>query len=146
MRLENFQKMKDLFESAKLFGDSLIEHTKTIKNSNGNVDKHAFKFCKGSSDRFNAATFKFYLEAYRGNYGSSSCCSNTVYRCSNEELNEAVTRYLNKNKQQFLSGVADELKLMAQTAMIEAEKEVAAMQEALITVKSVSEQKENTND
>lgn len=146
MILENFQKMKDLFESAKLFGDSLTKHTETIKNSNGNVDKHGFLFCKGGSDRFNAAQFKFYLEAYRGIYGSSSCYSNTVYRCSNEELNEAVIRYLNKNKQQFLSGVADELKLMAQTAMIEAEKEVAAMQEALITVKSVSEQKENTNE
>lgn len=142
MQLENFENMNKLFCSATSFKESLVKHNNSVQGSGGNVDKHNFNFCVGQSDRFNAAQFKFYLEAYRGNFGSSSCYTNSVYSCSNQELNKAVVNYLNKNKQQFLDGVAEELKLMAQKAMIEAEKEVATMVSALNTVKTLSKEVE----
>ena len=140
MKLENFENMNKLFASAITFKESLVKHNGSVKGSGGNVDKHNFNFVSGGSDRFNAAQFKFYLEAYRGNYGSSSCYTNTVYSCSNQDLNKAVVNYINKNKQQFLDGVAEELKLMAQAAMLEAEKEVATMVYALNTVKVMAQE------
>lgn len=133
--LQNLDNMNKLFLSAAQLKNSLNSHNESIKGSNGNLDKHSFKFVSGGSDRFNAAQFKFYLEAYRGNYGSSSCYTNTVYSCSNEELNKALVNYLNKNKQALLDGISNELKLMAQDKLAEAQREVDQINSKLKEVK-----------
>jgi hypothetical protein len=136
--LHNLENMSGLFLSASQFENSLKSHKESVDSSKGNVDKHSFKFVSGGSDRFNAAQFKFYLEAYRGNYGSSSCYTNKVYSCSNEDLNKALTSYLNKNKETFLRGVSEELKFMAQESLQSAQKEVDEINRKLDEVKAAA--------
>lgn len=132
--LNNFNKMSALFSSAKRFKGCMVEHKEAVESSKGHVDKHAFKFVEGGGDRFNAVQFRFYLEAYRGAYGSSNCCTNTVADCSREEINQALVRWLNKNKQMLFDGVAQELNNMANEALLAAKEEVAKLNAALEVV------------
>lgn len=132
--LDNFNKMSTLFSSAKRFKGCMAEHKEAVESSRGHVDKHAFKFMTGNTDRFNAVQFRFYLEAYRGTYGSSSCYTNTVTSCTQDDMNTALVRWVNKNKQMLLDGVAAELNNMANEALLAAKEEVAKLNAALEVV------------
>lgn len=147
MELNDLDKMSSLFSSAKQFRESLSSHKDAVKKSNGSVDKHGYTFRQGSSDRFVAASFKFYLEAYRGNYGSSSCYTDRVYTCDRGDLEAAFVRYINNNKQMFLDGVANELDLMAGELLASAQKEVDNLNNRLNTAKDyINTLQEKTND
>jgi hypothetical protein len=138
MNLDKFTKMSQHLSSAKTFKGSLTGYLEKIK-ANTNIDKRAFTFKSGVSDRFNSAQFKFYLEAYTGNYGSSSCYTLTTHNVDNDTLSYAATSWINKNKQLFLDGVAQELELMGKKMLTEAEEEVAKLQAALEYAKQVGE-------
>jgi hypothetical protein len=138
MKLDNFTKMSQHLASAKAFRSSLVSYLEKIK-ANTSIDKHNFEFRQGGSDRFNSAQFKFYLEAYTGYYGSSSCSTVTTNNVDEATLSFAAASWINKNKQLFLDGVAQELELMGQKMLTEAELEVAKLQEALVRAKQIGE-------
>lgn len=140
MSLDNFTKMSKYLSSAKTFKGSLNSYKEKLKD-NSNIDKHNFAFRSGTDDRFNSAQFKFYLEAYTGYYGSSSCYTLTTHNVDSNTLSFAAASWINKNKQLFLDGVAQELELMGKKMLLEAEQEVAKLQEALEQVKKIEENK-----
>jgi hypothetical protein len=138
MKLDNFTKMSQHLASAKALRSSLVSYLEKIK-ANTSIDKHNFGFRQGSSDRFNSAQFRFYLEAYTGSYGSSSCYTLTTHNVDEATISLAAVNWINKNKQLFLDGVAQELELMGQKMLTEAELEVAKLQEALTRAKQIGE-------
>lgn len=133
--LTSFDKMKALFSVSKTVKEFITKYKEMLKD-NSNVDKHALVFRDGNSDRFNSARFSFYLESYYGYYGSSSCHTRDLHSgVDTSTFNKAVVNFLNKNKQMFLDGISQELEIMAQAMLVEAEAEVAKLNTALQEVK-----------
>ena len=126
MNLEKFNLVKVLFN----LKDTVRSHHKKFKESiaaDSSIDKHNYTFKVGGSDRFNACQFRFYLEAYKGTYGNSSCYTSSLG--DDKLINEALVSYINKNKDTFLQGISDEIEHMAKVKLEEAEKEVNLVQE-----------------
>lgn len=126
MNLEKFNLVKVLFN----LKDTVRNHHKKFKESiaaDSNIDKHNYTFKAGGSDRFNSCQFRFYLEAYKGYYGDSSCSRSSLG--DSNIINEALVSYINKNKDTFLQGIADEIEHMAKVKLKEAGEEVNLVQE-----------------
>lgn len=126
MNLEKFNLVKVLFN----LKDTVRNHHKKFKESiaaDSDIDKHNYTFKVGGSDRFNSCQFRFYLEAYKGKYGNSSCYTSSLG--DGKLINEALVSYINKNKDTFLQGISDEIELMAKDKLNEAEGEVNTIQE-----------------
>lgn len=126
MNLEKFNLVKVLFS----LKDTVRNHHKKFKQvvaEDSRIDKYNYTFKVGSSDRFNGCQFKFYLDAYKGYYGSSSCSTSSMG--DSKIINEALVNYINKNKDSFLQGIAEEIEIMATHKLSEAESEVNKVKE-----------------
>lgn len=121
--MSELKKAKDLFESAELIRNKIVDHKEqTLKNS---VDKHKLKFVNGNGAQFVSERFNMCLENYTGNYGSSSCYTGNLGKSScSSEIQEAFVSWCNKNMQTVFNGIAEELEIQAQQYKDKALKEI----------------------
>lgn len=133
MNLTSVDSIKKLMSDSNKLGKAIENYNKTTEPSN--VDKYGFKFREGTSDRFRCFQLSVYLEAYYGNYGSSSCY--TLFSLDSGKVNEVFAEYLEDNKEEILQELSKRLKIKAQSLVDEAEKEVKAIQNSLEEVKGL---------
>ena len=103
------------------------------RTSPSSVDKHGFGFNKDS--RFASFSLKLTFDNWMGHYGSSSC--STIMSLSNTDMVEkALIRYLNKNVDNVLRGVAEEMESDYLNMKSELESDIEQMQKLLSEISS----------
>lgn len=135
MNLTNVDTIQKLMRDSSTLRTALTKYKEATAPSH--IDKHAFVFKEGSSDRFRCFQLSAYLEGYTGAYGSSSCY--TFLSLDSGKVNEVFAEYLEDNKEAILQELSTRLKVKAQRLVANAEKEIADLQSSLLKVKEEKE-------
>lgn len=125
--MTKYDEVKHLIANGKSLKLGFQKYQERINQSN--VDKYGHKFTSGRIDKFCAFSATVSLEAYYGNYGSSSCY--TTCDVDSSQAQDALAAYMNAHKIEVLDWMGDYLlkkaKAEASKAKEELEKQINGM-------------------
>ena len=126
MKIDEIRSLKNTAD--KLRG-IIPRYTEKIKDSS--CDKHALQF--GGDDRFSVFKATVFLDCHTGYYGNSSC--STLVSIDSKTAQSLLNKALNRHMAIILETMAEFAEKAASARIIEAEKEIAEMQEIINSVK-----------